>query len=42
MNSWDMDPQYLAGAWRHLFARIRLARKQRREPRPVGSCPAMG
>lgn len=40
MNPWDIDPQYLAGAWRHLFTRIRL-RRRRRAPRPVGSCPAM-
>lgn len=42
MNPWDVDPHYLAGAWRQLFARVRLRRKRPPEPKPVGSCPAMG
>lgn len=42
MNAWDTDPQYLAGAWRRLFAFLARRNKPERKSRPVGSCTALG
>lgn len=29
MNHWDLDPNYLAGAWKHLVALFRRSRRTR-------------